>query len=78
MYSIFSGLQEKGWEFSLNLGYTAGLRENSCFSIMKPRTELGKRSLKIFGIKLWISLPLSLKEMSEPGKFNYEFRKLHF
>ena len=58
--------------------YTTRLRENSCFSIMKPKTELGKRSLKFFGIKLWITLPLSLKEISEPGKFNYEFKKLHY
>ena len=58
--------------------YSTRLRENSCFSIMKPKTESGKRSLKFFGVKLWIRLPLSLKEISEPGKFNIEFKKLHF
>ena len=55
--------------------YTTRLRQNSNFSIMKPKTEMGKKSIKFFGVKLWTRLPVSLKEISEPEKFNVEFKK---
>ena len=58
--------------------YTTRLRQNSTFSIMKPKTEMGKKSVKYFGVKIWIKLPLSLKELLEPKKFNLEFKKLQF
>ena len=58
--------------------YTTRLRQNSTFSIMKPKTEMGKKSVKYFGVKIWIKLPLSLKELLEPRKFNLEFKKLQF
>ena len=58
--------------------YTTRLRQNSNFSIIKPKTEMGKKSLKFFGVKLWIRLPVFLKEICEPKKFNVEFKKLNF
>ena len=58
--------------------YSTRLRQRSAFSIMKPKTEMGKKSLKFFGVKLWIRLPSFLKEVSEPKKFNIEFKKFLF
>ena len=58
--------------------YSTRLRQSSGFSIIKPKTEMGKKSLKFFGAKLWIKIPSFLKELSEPKKFNYEFKKSLF
>ena len=58
--------------------YSTRLRQSSAFSIIKPKTEMGKKSLKFFGAKLWIRIPSFLKEVSEPKKFNYEFKKSLF
>ena len=57
--------------------YATRLRQNSIFFISKPKTEMGKKSIKFFGVKLWIRLPLTLKDMNEPKKFNSEFKKLN-
>ena len=58
--------------------YGTRLRQNSCYSIMKPKTEMGKKSLKFYGVKVWIELPLCLKEISEPKKFNTKFKQDQF
>ena len=58
--------------------YTTRLRQNSNFSIIKPKTVMEKKSLKFFGVKLWIRRPVFLKEISEPKKFNFKFKKLNF
>ena len=61
-----------------NHRYATRLRQNSCFSLMKPKTEFGKKSLKFFGVKIWFKLPCDLKELSEPRMFNQEFKKFCF
>ena len=58
--------------------YATRLKQNSCFTIIKPKTEFGKRSLKFYGVKVWTKLPLSLKEIPEPQKFNDQFKKLYY
>ena len=55
--------------------YTTRLRQNSCFSLMKAKTELGKKSLKFSGVKIWAKLPLSVKNIPESKKFNKEIKK---
>ena len=55
--------------------YTTRLRQNSSFSLIKPKTEFGKKSLKFSGVKIWFKLPLNLKEEPEPKTFNLEFKK---
>ena len=45
---------------------------------MKPKTELGKKSLKFSGVKIWFKLPLNLKEEPESKRFNVEFKKHYF
>ena len=54
--------------------YSTRLRMNSCFSLMKAKTELGKRSLRFSGVKIWAKLPLSLKEISNLKKFNKDLK----
>ena len=56
--------------------YATRLRQNSCFSLMKAKTELGKKSLKFSGVKIWANLPLSVKDISESKKFNKELKKI--
>ena len=58
--------------------YCTRLRQNSCFSLMKPKTEFGKKSLRFSGVKVWFKLPSHLKETSEPKKFNVDFKKCYF
>ena len=50
------------------------LRETSVFSLSKPRTELGKKSLKFSGVQKWFDLPSHLKDIQEPKKFNKNFK----
>ena len=42
---------------------------------MKAKTELGKKSLKFSGVKMWAKLPLSVKNIPESKKFNKEIKK---
>ena len=58
--------------------YATRLRQNSSFSLMKPKTEFGKKSLKFSGVKIWFKLPLNLKEEPESKRFNVEFKKHYF
>ena len=81
IHSVFYNYNPLAFSNFLELSshrYNTRLRENSCFSIMKPKTEMGKRSLKFLGVKIWITLPIFLKEISELVKFNQEFKKLQF
>ena len=55
--------------------YTTRLGQNSCFSLMKAKTELGKKSLRFSGVKVWANLPLSAKDISESKNFNKELKK---
>ena len=58
--------------------YSTRLKEKSCFMTIKPKTDLGKKSLKFCGVKVWIGLPSTIKEKSESHNFNKEFKKLLF
>ena len=58
--------------------YSTRLNQNTNFTTTRPKSELGKKSLKFSGVKQWNNLPLSLKEITEPIKFNKELRKLIF
>ena len=42
---------------------------------MKPKTELGKKSLRFSGVKVWAKTDLSLKEIPDSKKFNKEMKK---
>ena len=81
IHSIFYSYNPPAFTDFLTLSthrYATRLRQNSSFSIIKPRTETGKNSIKFFGVKLWIRLPLALKEISDAKKFKSEFKKLNF
>ena len=41
---------------------------------MKAKTELGKTSLKFSGVKIWASLPVSVKDITEPKTFNKKLK----
>ena len=58
--------------------HSTRLRQNSFFSLIKPKSEFGKKSLKFAGVKIWFKLPSNLKEVSEPSKFNLAFKKHYF
>ena len=58
--------------------HSTRLRQNSSFSLIKPKSEFGKKSLKFAGVKIWFKLPSNLKEVSEPSKFNLAFKKHYF
>ena len=47
--------------------YATRLRQHSFFSLMKPNTEFGKKSLKFFGVKIWFKLPSVIKEIPKQG-----------
>lgn len=51
------------------------LRLNSCFSLMKAKTELGKKSLRFSGVKIWAKVPISVKEFSDSKRFNKFLKK---
>ena len=55
--------------------YSTRFRQNACFSLMKPKTELGKKSLRFSGVKVWAKTDLSLKEIPDSKKFNKEMKK---
>ena len=57
-------------------GYPTRLREDSHFSLIKPKTDFGKSSLRFSGIKKWIALSTSLKEIPEAHVFNKNFKKM--
>ena len=50
--------------------YATRLRQNSHFSLTKPSTEFGKKSLRFSGVKIWFKLSQEVKEISDPKKFN--------
>ena len=58
--------------------YSTRLKENSCFSLSKPRTEFGKRSLKFSGVKLWTGIKNSVKDIPEYNKFNKAYKTNYF
>ena len=60
----------------LSHSYSTRLNENTYFTTIRPKSELGKKSLKFSGVKQWNKLPSSLKEITEPERFNKEIRKL--
>ena len=51
-------------------GYATRLRQNCCFSLSKPKTEFGKKSLKFSGVKIWTKVPLSIKEIPDSKQYN--------
>ena len=55
--------------------YNTRLRSSSCFSLMKAKTELGKRSLRFSGVKIWAKVPISLKEISDSKKFSKDLKR---
>ena len=57
-------------------GYPTSCGNASFYSLTKPRTELGKRSLRYSGVKKWIELPASLKEIPEAQSFNKTFKQI--
>ena len=54
--------------------YNTRTRSNAGFSIPRPRTERGKKSLKYSGIKVWAAVPERMKNMSHKS-FKYHFKK---
>ena len=62
------------FDLSIHKHYTR-LRLNSCFSLMKAKTELGKRSLRFSDVKIWAKVPIPIKEISDSKKFNKNLKK---
>ena len=55
--------------------YSTRLQQNSKYSLSKPNTEFGKKSLKFSGVKLWLAIPSTLKQLPQQKVFNYEYKK---
>ena len=58
--------------------YSTRINESTYFITTRPKSELGKKSLRFSGVKQWNKLPSSLKEIAEPKIFHKEFRKFIF
>lgn len=56
--------------------YSTRLKQNQCFSLSKPRTNLGKRSLKFSGVKIWSELSQNIKMISEKKKMSALVKEL--
>ena len=55
--------------------YSTRLKQNSSYALSKPKTDLGKRSLKFSGVKIWSKLAQSVKDHSERKKINSAFKQ---
>ena len=45
------------------------------FKLSSPQTEIGKLSVKFFGVNLWATLPTHLKEITDAKAFSKEYKK---
>ena len=57
--------------------YSTRLRQNKCFSLSKPKTNFGKRSLKFSGVKIWSQIPQEIKLTLEAKKMNILLKSMY-
>ena len=53
----------------INHHHNTRTRVNSVFSLPRPRTELGKQSIKYQGVKIWGEIPLDIQNCSDLKTF---------
>ena len=59
----------------INHTYNTRSKAKMQFKLSSPQTEIGKLSVKFFGVKLWATLPTHLKEITDAKAFSKEYKK---
>ena len=54
--------------------YNTRTRLNSEFKLPRPRTELGKQSIKYIGVKIWREIPQNIKKSASSQGFNDQIK----
>ena len=49
-------------------------RTNSHFKLIRPRTNLGKKSIKYSGIQCWVKIPQTIKSIEKLGNFSKQLK----
>ena len=75
-YLILFDLPLSFGEYYSNIDHSYGTRThlNSEFSLPRPRTELGKQSIKYAGVKIWSEIPLDIKSSDKLQVFSDKFK----
>ncbi len=57
--------------------YSTRLRQNSCFSLTKAKTNFGLKSLRFSGVKIWSQVPQSIQNTLEPKKMTNMLKNMY-
>ena len=72
MHSIFFGYNPPAFDSTFTVcphNYSTRHAQNAHFALIRPRTEMGKKSVQYAGVKCWENIPLQLKECKNPKTF---------
>ena len=72
IHSIVFGYNPPAFDSFITLSshnYSTRHAQNAHFALVRPRTEVGKKSVKYAGVKCWENIPLQLKEYRIPKSF---------
>ena len=61
-------------EYFININHPYNTRTNDVFSLPRPRTDLGKQSLKYTGTKVWNEIPSHIRSSLSPQLFNTQLK----
>lgn len=64
-------------EYSRPIGHkhNTRIRSTNEFSLPRPRTDLGKQSIKFNGIKIWSQVPCGIKRISNKDSFSFQIKQ---
>ena len=67
-----------GYYLPITHGHDTRLRQNAHFNLPQPRTDLGKRSVKYHGVKVWSELPVYIKDVVNLTTFSKTLKSFMF
>ena len=79
VHSIYHGYCPPAYSNFLSFpshSYSTRLRQTQCFSLSKPRTNLGKKSLRFSGVNIWCQIPQNIKFSLDPKKMNFLLKNM--
>ena len=50
-------------------------KKKACYKLPSPRTDLGKRSTKFFGVKIWSKIDEETKNIENIGTFSVKIKE---
>ena len=78
MHSIYYNYNPSSFDNLIDISdhrYSTRLRQNAHFALVRPRTEIGKRSVRYSGVKCWTNLPQNVKVIKNRKSFSSSLKQ---